>query len=155
MLEGVAAAGLASSIITFGELAYKVGKRTRQFSQHKNGLPPELLRCKSRVEFLLSIGEDLKGQFQPVIDDLPIQGPPTKFVLKLERIFARSNTAATELLGLFESLERSSAFPLDKAIKTLSKEGRIARSTHELDQIYSDLRLLLRVDSLTSDSQVR
>jgi hypothetical protein len=80
VLETVAALGLASSIITIGELSYKIGTRTIEISKLAGFVPPEIQALKNLVLVIARCGARLKTALNPSI------GPQTATIADLEAI---------------------------------------------------------------------
>ena len=130
MLDPVVSAGLASSIITFLDLAYKVGKRTHDYSKLLGELPPDLQSCRDCIEVLIRGGERLRARLDIAGDDGSL-GPVTLFESDLLTLFENASVTAHLFLRLLSEIEQAKLLP--KVLKVVRNEGKFKMLRDKLD----------------------
>jgi hypothetical protein len=148
MAEAMAAAGLASNIISFIDASLKLASICKEFYENCGQLPKELAKCQKLVdEFYLWIS-DLQRC-------LSVQAPsiaPTRADIALQNVI----TSCVEECQCFQELlasllpvvKASSRVParliaLKSAIAIMHKEGKIKRLQQSLEGLKNDLRLCI------------
>jgi hypothetical protein len=137
MLDPVTGVGLASSIVTFIELAAKVGKRTWDFSQALGDLPPDLQSCKNIIDIVSRTAERLGNQLR-----IDRSRPSTASEADLELLFKTLTSAADEFGHVLSDLLGARSFV--KALKTVFREGKIKKIRDQLDRDIISLLFVLQ-----------
>jgi hypothetical protein len=137
MLDPVTGVGLASSIVTFIELAAKVGKRTWDFSQALGDLPPDLQSCKNIIDIVSRTAERLGNQLRS-----DRSRPFTASEADLELLFKTLTSAADEFGHVLSDLLGARSFV--KALKTVFREGKIKKIRDQLDRDIISLLFVLQ-----------
>ena len=149
MVDPISSAGLASSIITFLDLAYKIGKRTREYSELLGKLPPDLQSCRDCIDVLIRSSERLKGRLG-ITDDSEIYGPESLFESELKLIFQTLAATARKFITLLNELK--AAKPFSKAVKVIRNQSRIKELREELDRCILSLLFVLQCHSYDEHS---
>lgn len=97
MAEALAAAGLASSIISFIEFSIEFGKLVRSISKRQGNLPKEFEECHEYIDIVAVWLEDAKRSVQPV-------SAIVEEDRHLEEAIQKCSQTATELVALLGSL---------------------------------------------------
>src|SRR5436190_9518105 len=126
MADPVSASSFASSIITFLELAYKVGKRTREFAKLAGDLPPDLRLCRDLVDVIIRASERLKSCISS-------RGTSSGAIATdLQALLGQCSVTTQELLDLFDEINNCGS--LKKALKSVRKEGKLLEIRNHLEQ---------------------
>jgi N-terminal domain on NACHT_NTPase and P-loop NTPases len=137
MAEALAAAGLASSIITFIEFGVKLAKLTKQVYDAHGELPKDLQKCQSIVDEFSDWVRNLKTRQDTAL-------PPSHCEHSLKRALDECINDCDELLGIFENLlskgtAGKASFKL--VLRAMRKEGRIEKAQKSLENHKNELRL--------------
>ena len=137
MLDPVSASSLASSIVTFVDFTYKVGKRTYELSRMTGELPPDIQKCKDVVEILARATTRMHTELSPNNTICPA----TALDADLSQLFEQCTKITETFLDLLGEL--SSARSFSKVLKIIRKEGRLQRIHDALDKHLIEIMYLL------------
>jgi len=147
LVAAMAAAGLASSIITFLQAAYDVGTRTAKFARTAGELPSDLKATKELIDIIARTAERLKSK----LPRAGISGPPTQKEMDLNATFQRLTSLVNDFLSILDMIDGKN--PLWKAWKSVRKEREVSNIRTELDRvILSIVQILMEgLQSSTDD----
>jgi hypothetical protein len=131
MVDPITASGLASSIITFIEIGYKVGERTAQFARLSGRLPRDLEALKVLVDVVIRSGRRLHASITSQ------ESVPSQAMSDFKDIFEQYSGIAEELVRILDQINgagSSSSSSLQKAVKSIRKEGRLQRMRNDLHE---------------------
>jgi hypothetical protein len=134
MVDAFTAAGLASSIISFLDLTYKVGKRVRELKQTTEELPSDLVSAYDLIQIIARTGERLKLQLAVGLPSgIGSYGPQTEQETALETVFGRITDLTTDFLAIVDELNESSNV-LSKALRSMRRESSVDNIREEMDR---------------------
>jgi hypothetical protein len=128
LVAAVAGAGLASSIITFLQAAYSVGKRTAKF-RTAGELPSDLKATGDLIDIIARSAERLKSK----LPGFGISGPPTQKEIDLNATFKRLTSLVNDFLSILHMIDVKN--PLWKAWQSVRKEREVSNIRTELDRV--------------------
>jgi hypothetical protein len=139
MVDPITGIGLASSILTFIELAAKVAKQSWDYSRQFGDLPPDFQLCKDMIAIVARAARRLETRLR---EDPP--RPLTEAEDDLVHLFKTLTGAVDEFDGVISDLigER----PFVKAVKTVSRERKIRKIRDQLDRDIVALLFVLQSD---------
>lgn len=141
MAEIVAAAGLASSIITFIDFSCKVGTRLNELRKLFNELPSDLRTCERLVKILEKSLRRLQCQYAPATSPTS----PAGMEEDLELLVEGCTETIGDLIELLDCLKAKSSRKLEfrRALKIVRAEGKILAFERSLDQYLIDILVVL------------
>lgn len=141
MAELVAAAGLASSIITFIDFSCQFGTRLNELRKLVKELPADLQTCERLVKILGKSLRRLQSQYAPTTSPTSPGGMEEDLELLVE--------GCTETIGDFieilDNLKAKSSrkHEFRRALKIVRAEGKILGFERSLDQYLIDILVVL------------
>lgn len=145
----MAGTSLASSIITFLQVAYNVGNRTAEFVRTAGELPSDLKATKDLIDIITRRAERLKSK----LPGAGISGPPTQKEMDLNVTFQRLTSLVNDFLSILDMNDGKN--PLWKAWKSVRKECEVSNIQRELDRVILSITQILTegLHSSTDDLQ--
>jgi hypothetical protein len=150
MLDPVTALGLTSSIIAIIELAYKVGKRTKELSELAGRLPPDLIAIKDLIDLVSKTCERLKRQIRDVEPGI---GPRTEYGETLDSAFKRCADVSSVFLRILDQLNGSTPFSM--ALKATRKQGELQKLRNLLEENILSIIFLLSESSAVQSNEIK
>jgi len=141
-MEPATVLGVGSSIVTFLQLAYKVGKRTVEVKRLAGDLPNDLQSIKALIDLIASGCERLQSHLE---DRHSKDKNEESFTKDLKCALGEASAVAQKLVSMLEELIGSNSF--STAIKSIRKESRIKALRDELESINLRIVYLLSEDS--------
>jgi hypothetical protein len=145
-----AAAGLASSIVTFIDASVKLTKLTRQYYKAHGTLPDDLPKCQTSVEEFRSWIEGLRGS------QTRIALATTRNETRIGELVHACTVECQKVTQIFQELVVDPAIHngskarrfqhVQVALKAIRKAGKIKRLMNTLDAIKADLQLAMAVE---------
>ena len=158
MAEAFAAAGLASSIVTFFEFSIRLARLTKSFHDAYGDLPIDLRQCQRLVDDLTSWVQDVQARRKAVL----VPTVPTRNEMALEKAIRDTLVDCEQVETLFKDLlpkpplttspRKKVLAKMKSALRLMRKEGRINQAIAVVEARKNSLGLVIGETTLACAS---